>query len=271
MKLASFAVAAALSILAVGQALAATETFDSSLVIGPTKAAGVWFTDRYAPGTFAAPVVFDGDNRLQVTISAADGASSRPGYLSAPFYNTQGRTHDFGPGIQRMSIDLYVPEDWALTDRRMAGFWGVAYSGLNITDYPEFEFVSLGGTARFRGWDTYNGGFIDMGLPTGFTFNSWQRLSITLAAGRFTYSVGNLSTTVQGDDTDPLIGGATSIGSTILQAHNTTAGVSYSVYWDNLTSLGAVPEPATWAMLILGFGTVGLVLRQTTRRSARTH
>lgn len=42
---------------------------------------------------------------------------------------------------------------------------------------------------------------------------------------------------------------------------------SYGGYVDNIR-LTAVPEPATWAMMILGFGAVGAVLRQRRRRAA---
>jgi hypothetical protein len=34
--------------------------------------------------------------------------------------------------------------------------------------------------------------------------------------------------------------------------------------------VGTVPEPATWAMLILGFGGIGLMLRQARKRQAQT-
>jgi len=34
---------------------------------------------------------------------------------------------------------------------------------------------------------------------------------------------------------------------------------------------GGVPEPATWAMLVLGFGTVGSAIRAKARRRARLH
>ena len=33
---------------------------------------------------------------------------------------------------------------------------------------------------------------------------------------------------------------------------------------------GAVPEPATWAMMLMGFGALGTVLRQQRRRGVAT-
>jgi hypothetical protein len=39
-----------------------------------------------------------------------------------------------------------------------------------------------------------------------------------------------------------------------------------SVYFDNLTANGGVPEPATWAMILIGFGGVAAVMRSARRR-----
>src|ERR1700712_509629 len=99
-------------------------TFDSPVSTSSSQAAGSWYTDRYAPSGFTAPVSFGGDNRLQETISSADGANSRPGSFTSSFYNTQGRKYDLDAGVTSMSIDLYVDSSWASTGRRMAGFWG---------------------------------------------------------------------------------------------------------------------------------------------------
>ena len=40
-----------------------------------------------------------------------------------------------------------------------------------------------------------------------------------------------------------------------------------SFEFDNLASTGAVPEPATWAMMMLGFGAMGTMLRRRRRDS----
>lgn len=51
---------------------------------------------------------------------------------------------------------------------------------------------------------------------------------------------------------------------------NETGSFAGAVYWDNLSYTafdgGVVPEPTTWAMMLLGFGGVGLATRR--RRSA---
>lgn len=53
-------------------------------------------------------------------------------------------------------------------------------------------------------------------------------------------------------------------GGNIVANQNTTgdAYVKVTYTYDEPTSTGAVPEPATWAMLIFGFGAVGLAARR---------
>ena len=222
------------------------ETFDSS--------PGPWYTDRYAPSGFASPEFFDGDNRLKHSISAADGASSRPGAYSSAFYNTQGMKLDLPAATTSMQIDLYIPGDWASTGRRMAGFWGTAVDALDaVSGYPIIEFTSDTATPRFRGWNG-DGTWTDMGLPTGFAYDSWYTLVIELIGTDFVYSVGDLSLTTPAD-------GSTAIDNVILQGHNTTDGVDYDIHWDNLkapASVGVVPEASTiavWSVLsLIGLG-----------------
>jgi hypothetical protein len=64
-----------------------------------------------------------------------------------------------------------------------------------------------------------------------------------------------------------LAGTSTRIGNTILQGHNTTAGVSYDIFWDNLSfgsSTATVSAPASLALAGLGL----LALGATRRRAA---
>ncbi|WP_309644374.1 PEPxxWA-CTERM sorting domain-containing protein [Phenylobacterium sp.] len=49
----------------------------------------------------------------------------------------------------------------------------------------------------------------------------------------------------------------------------TFSSSSNSFEVDNLASLSAVPEPATWGMMILGFGAVGSMVRSSRRRNAQ--
>lgn len=215
-----------------------SDDFSKAITLSATPAAGVWFTDRYAPAGFASQVNFNGNKRLKETIAASDGLNSRPPAFQFPFYNTQGRSYELANGSQYMDINLYIPADWASTNRRMAGFWGVAYDvNGDVSGYPIIEFCSDGGNPRFRGWDDVNG-WVNMGLPASFSYNSWVKLQIELlASGEFKFTVGNLQMTT----TANAAYGSKRIGNVILQGHNTTDGVNYDIYWDNLFNSCYIP------------------------------
>lgn len=254
MKMLGFASALALATFTLaGPVAAAVETFDNPVTVSPTQAPGAWYTDRYAPADFTAGVAFDGRQVLVAEFSPSDSANNRPGGFGSSFYDTQGRKFDLESGTTSMSIELYVDSAWENSGRRMAGFWGTAFDGPNLAAYPILEYTESEGPGRFRAYEVTTGNWLDLGLPGGFAYDSWYTLDITLSGGLFTYTVGDLSVSTDAD-------GATSIGNVILQGHNTTDGVEYSVRWDNLNT--GVPEPATWGLMILGFGMAGAAMRR---------
>jgi hypothetical protein len=233
------------AVLATAGAQAAPMTFDDAVVTGPSAAPGVWYTDRYAPAGFTNEN-FGGENVLKQTISAADGASSRPSGFSAAFYNTQGRKLDAPTGATSLSIDLYIDASWTDTSRRYAGLWGTAFDGGGtITAYPIIEF----GEGFLRYWN--GSGWVNTSAAAAF--GSWMNLSIELGAGMWNYEIDG---TAVGS---VAAGSSLEIGNVILQGHNTTAGVSYDIRWDNLdfgTGTGAVPLPGTLALA--GLALLGL-------------
>ena len=186
------------------------------------------------PAGFTSPVVFGGDARLKHSIASADGANNRPGAFSSAFYNTQGRKFDLPNGTNYMEIKLYVPSDWATSNRRMAGFWGTAVDASNaISAFPIVEFTSDGNNPRFRAWESGTGVFVDMGLPAGFTYNSWVTLKINLLPnGEFQISAGSTTYTTVTSSLDASV----RIDNVILQGHNTTTGVDYDIYWDDFST-----------------------------------
>jgi hypothetical protein len=238
---------------------AATNDFDQA---GDTAGATV---DRYAPATFQSGVAYAGHaGTLVEGTSAADGLNNRSAPYQSAFYNTQGMAFATEAGATSASIELYFPADWtSASDGRYAGFWGVGYDPAQVPPdgpvvaYPIIEGYRVGGVDSFRGYNAFTGAWIDMGPAT----YGWNTLSIELLTGtdQFRYTVNGASETFSPAN------GSKTISSTILQVYNTTDGVTYDAHWDNLTS-GAVPEPATWAMMIVGFGLAGATLR---RRSAR--
>ena len=222
------------------QASGLNEPFNTNPTLSATEAPGVWYTDRFAPAGFAR-AVFDGDNRLKQSIDASACSSCRGGGLSSSFYDTQGRKFDLPAGATSMSIQMYVPSSWATSGKRMAGFWGTSFNNSNeITNFPIIEFTDSpdgSGTPRFRGWDESGnagaGVWIDMGLPTGFAYDTWYTLNIQLTGGTFKYTVGDLTLSVAADAD---VSGTAFIGNTILQGHNSALGRTYDIYWDNLTT-----------------------------------
>jgi hypothetical protein len=229
------------------QAQTTTNTFDTPIVTGP-EAPGVWYTDRFAPAGFTNGIA-GGHTALIESISGAD-------FQATPFYNTQGRALDITPGAVSLSIDLLVADSYVGSNQRLAGLWGVANDGTSVSAYPIVELSDLGGSLVFRGWDTDLGVWNNLATAT----TGWHTLGITLGGmGGFTYSLDGLDV-----GTAPGEGSAT-MGAVILQGYN--AGASYDIAWDNLTTtIGSVPEPSTWAFLILGFGGVGAAMR---RKAAR--
>ena len=48
-------------------------------------------------------------------------------------------------------------------------------------------------------------------------------------------------------------------------------GVSHGKYNLTISQVAAVPEPASWAMLIFGFGAAGVAIRRTRATTLRVH
>jgi hypothetical protein len=202
--------------------------FSSTVAVDENENPDAWYTDRYAPASFES-VVFDNDDRLLHSIDATDGDDNRTGFDGA-FYNTQGRKYDLTTGATKeIGIELYVPSAWENSSRRMAGIWGTGFDNADaVSAYPIIEFTS-DGTPRFRGYEG-DGSWIDIGLPNNFSYDTWVTLTIKLLpSGEFRYEVGDLSVTTQLHGSN----GTTYLGNVILQGHNTTAGVTYDIHWDN--------------------------------------
>jgi len=203
----------------------------------------VWYADRYSPCGFVAGTT---PGVLTESVCASDFQTPTPN-----FANTQGNKFDLLAGTNSISIYVYVPSTWELLPERLAGFWATAVNSSYVVgnDYPIIEFQGPtntevagpsywpnGGVAGFYGWDNTanagNGGFTLIGLPTGFKYNSWVKLTMALSGGQFTYTVG---TGVSAKSiTSPLFDPTEAyLGNVILEAYN--YDTPYSIKWKTLT------------------------------------
>ncbi len=189
--------------------------FSTPVQLAPVQTPGKWYPDRFPPNGFFSPAVAPNgfSNSLEETIAAGD-LQACAGVPCTSFYNTQGRKFDIPATSTSVTIALYVPAAWATENARKAGFWLTAFDNLNnVGDFPIIEFQGPitsppangpgydpnGGVPGFYGWNNVTSHFDFIGLPAGFTYNTFVQLTITLvlgAGGHFVYTVGSPSTAV---------------------------------------------------------------------------
>jgi hypothetical protein len=230
---------------------AITFNFATPVSLSPTEQPGSWYPDRFPPCLFSSPATApDGTkNTLEESICASNFQTPAPS-----FFNTQGRKYDLVANTTSISIDLYVPASWATTPQRAAGAWGTVIDNTGgVGDYPIIEFQgpitatspvgpslqANGGVAGFYGWDNTanggNGGFVYIGLPAGFQYNSWVTLTETLKPGvGFEYTVYDAQSHRGVSIQSPLSDTAdTAFSNEILEGYN--YGNSYNIFWNNFS------------------------------------
>ncbi len=230
-------------LLAAAPAPAAAQTlgFDFSV---PAQVSGSstevplqWYTDRYAPAGFSAA-----SGVLSESVSPSGFQTPTPS-----FSNTQGNKFDLLAGTNSVSIELYVPTTWELLNERMGGFWVTAFdSTYAVGDYPIIEFQGPivsevpgpsyypnGGNAGFYGWNNVTNEFVYIGLPAGFRYNAYYKLTIALSGGQFTYTVsdanGANAVSATSPESDP---GDLFLGNVILEGYNYDAPLT--IKWRTL-------------------------------------
>ena len=256
MKLILLAASAALTLAAsAANATTFTPDFSTPVVTSPTEAPGVWYTDRKDPAVFQSQVTYGGrGNTLYEATSPADAQTP-----ANSFYNTQGRAYDVPLGTTGSSLDLYNDPLYAnfgtgVGVERIAGFWGV---GLDNTDeisaFPIEELDKIDGVLTLRGWDSNgSGSWITLASGSGIGAG-WNTLSFGLDGSNIDYGLNGVTVGTVNS------GGTVGMKSIILQTYNTSGGVTDFAHW---SAAGGVPEPATWAMMMVGFGGIGAALRR---------
>jgi len=244
--------------------LAGQATFDFSTPVqtAATETPGKWYVDRFPPHGFVSPVAApDGSpNALKESIAASDHQT----YPDNSFYNTQGRKFDMPANTLSVTIKLYVPAAWASANGRKAGFWETVFDSGNVVgDYPIIEFQGPitsdlqgpgydpnGGVAGFYGWNNVTGVFDFIGLPAGFTYNSWVQLTITLVPGsNFVYTVSSTDSSVSINSPLSDLSDAY-VGNTILQGYN--YGQDYDIFWGG-GSISSLPGYGQYRLLLYWF------------------
>lgn len=224
-----------------------------------------WVVDRYAPAGFTN-VVFDGDSRLQITISPADSAANRPLAYNSSFYNTQGYQHPAD-----------VTGTWSIMAQTYVGLDALSGPNLRRTDV----WASTGLTGTENGADYFILGYYRMDANDPFNASSpnitsgwrvfddnigWVNLSLSLTGGwhdvGITYdaTLNLASYTIDGQNVySETPGGdyAYHLRNVNLEAYNFGQSTPYDVYWDDLQTVNdlppsSVPEPTPWGMGLLG-------------------
>lgn len=241
------------------------DTFDT---IDPS-----WTTDRYDPSGFNS-VVFDGDNRLEITISSADSAALRPAAFSSAFYNTQGKQRTVSADSPwSLKGSLHV-DSWMLQDSNpfRVDLWGRTgtIGDESFANYPifglahfdpsdPFNLNSPSVTSTWRLWDDDAGGWVNLSsaIQTG-----WNDLEIQGSSAGYEYFLNGSSVYTDTTTLLPL-----SLTTGFVQAY--AYGGDYAVHWDNvsvseLSSSSSVPDGGSTLML-LGIPLLGLCVSRAAK------
>jgi hypothetical protein len=260
-----FAASAAVVVATAATAGTVTNNFDNAgdVTLSATQSAGTWYTDRYAPATFASGQTGGNgvDSRTGVLhhgLSASDAEGSRPGSFSSSFYNTQGRKYDVGltGAVQRLAIDLYI--DASTSDDISVGLWGTGVNASNaISAYPIIQYRQSSTSAYDSGFyffDTNNtsgGGWLEV-LTTGVSAASWNALEIVFTVGTGYEVFINGNSEYLYADTNTV-----SLDNVILNGYN--FGSDQDIYWDNFvaTDAAVIPLPTAGALGMAGVMVLG--------------
>ena len=221
---------------------------------------------------------------LAATAAMSSSASAASLLYRSDLAATGGGTDYLGAAISASSFAVTSTTS-DLTAFNLSDYDVVVYSNQDFSlpggDLTKLNaYIASGGkvifndwtqTAAFDGQMTYTGnnnqGSITLGPqfsagivgPLSVTNTGWGTFAMGMAAAG-----GTVAATFGNGDAAIVVGHG---GKTIVNGFLSDTVHSQQLYANELAGLGgAVPEPATWAMMIAGFGLVGATLRDTRRK-----
>lgn len=124
-----------------------------------------------------------------------------------------------------------------------------------------------GGTATFD----FGAGLSSIGMDYG-SADAYNTFILTFAEGPNQIFTGtDIIASADGNQSDPRTNGRltfTSVGGNAITSLTLQSSAN-SLEVDNLGTVAAVPEPATWALMLIGFGGVGFSMRRGRHASPR--
>jgi len=196
--------------------------------------------------------------------------TSQTSYLAAVSNTGVDTFNNLTPGAQLAASLNRTAGSYAytVTDVATAGGTAALYGAGTATD-AWLSNNQNASTITFNGFGSgvRGAGANFFGTDINGTFTAGAGNGLTLTA---TDASGTVTTTTVNPTTTTFIGFVSTTGLTGMSVRATTGGAAYWATVNNLTLGGtaatAVPEPASWAMMIVGVGLVGGSLRR--RKSA---
>jgi hypothetical protein len=189
-----------------------------------------------------AAVLFNAPANYQNGYCYISGCAS---YQAENFTLSTASTIDQFSFVELVS-NLFTPPtttvDWQVLSTNSSGAPGaVIASASNVTTTATFD-------RSANGWNFYNIGF---SVPSLSLAAGTYYLALNVAPGSYYWATSNV-----GDSTAYVTNGN---GWSAFSPASYGSGFALAV---SGTTTGAVPEPTTWALMILGFGSAGAMLRR---------
>lgn len=216
---------------------------------------------RFVIGTLAALFV------------SASGIASAATIVDQSTFGVGFSPYSIGNG-QRLASSFTLSSAFSVTDATWYGFNDASTAfGIQFFDTA----LSLPGSLLYTATGTASKSASSIADSLGnqiFRYDMPLATAFAGASGSYFFSVYDYASTSGNfrwkDGASPVSGGARGSGST---SGNSTGWVPTSSYafalkGTTVSAAGAVPEPTTWAMLMIGFGLAGALVRRRRRSSS---